>query len=65
LDLLVVAATHGAVGIDEGGDGEDASDGDERFFLDSADNFMEGFFVVEIPGEGGDVSWVIPVLSKG
>ena len=65
MDLLVVAAAHGAVGIDEGGDGENAPDGDEGLFLDSADNLMECLFVVEIPKEGGCVSWVIPVFFGG
>lgn len=48
----MVAAAHGAVGIDEGGDGEHAPDGDEGLFFDSADDFVEGLFIVEIPGRG-------------
>lgn len=48
----MIAAAHGAVGINEGGDGEHAPDGDEGLFLDSADDFVEGLFIVEVPGRG-------------
>jgi hypothetical protein len=46
---VVVATTHRSVGIRKGGDGEDASNGDQRLLLETPEDLTEPVLVVEIP----------------
>jgi hypothetical protein len=48
LDLVVVAAAHCAVGVDERGNGQGAADWDQGLLLQPPKDLLEGGLVVEI-----------------